>query len=283
MAGAFSILTNVTSLNAQRQVRQTQDMLARNLARLSSGQRIQNASDDAAGLAISEKLKASIRSLAQGERNALDGVSLIQVADGAMNELGGILIRMRELAMQSSTSTLGDVERGFLHLEFSSLRDELDRIAAVTEFNGQPLLDGSLSASQGGISFQVGIQNTTADRVTVDIAQLDSASIATNFATISVTAVTSARSALTSIDSALDGLAAARANLGAAQNRLMVTIANLGIARENLSAANSRIRDVDVAAETAELTRNNILLQAGVSVLTQANQAPAIALSLIGQ
>lgn len=283
MSGAFSILTNVTSLNAQRHVRKTQFKLSTNLGRLSSGQRIQSAADDAAGLAISEKLKASIRSLAQGERNALDGVSLIQVADGAMNEMGGILIRMRELAMQSATDTLGDVERGFLQLEFNNLRNELDRIAAVTEFSGQPLLDGSLGASQGGASFQVGIQNTTSDRVTVSIEQLSSSSIASNFSTISVTAATSAQSALATIDSALDGLSAARANLGAAQNRLQVTIANIAIARENLSAANSRIRDVDVASETAELTRNNILLQAGVSVLAQANQAPAVALSLIGQ
>jgi len=284
MAGSFSILTNVASLNAQRNVGRTQQALAGNLGRLSSGMRIQTAADDAAGLAISEKLKSQIRSLGQAERNALDGVSLIQTAEGAMNEIGGILTRMRELSMQSATGTLGDTERGFLQNEFSALRDEIDRIAAVTEFNGQDLLDGSL-ASSNAVSFQVGINATSNDTISVAIDQLDSANLGggtSGVAALSITSAAGAQAALATIDTAISDLSSARSTLGAAQNRLFVTIANLGTARENLSAANSRIRDVDVASETAALTRNNILQQAGVSVLAQANQAPAIALSLLG-
>jgi len=282
MSGSFSILTNVASLNAQRNVSKTQMALAGNLGRLSSGMRIQSAADDAAGLAISEKLKSQIRSLGQAERNALDGVSLIQTAEGAMNELAGIVTRMRELAMQSATGTIGDTERGFIQNEFTALTQEIDRIASVTEFNGQSLLDGSLNASAGGVDFQVGINNTSSDRVSVAIEALDTTTIASGFDAMSVSTAAGAQSALATIDGAITGLSTARSTLGAAQNRLFVTIANLGIARENLSAANSRIRDVDVASETAALTRNNILQQAGVSVLAQANQAPSVALSLLG-
>jgi flagellin len=283
MSGSFSILTNVASLNAQRNVGRTQQALAGNLGRLSSGLRIQTAADDAAGLAISERLKSQIRSLGQAERNALDGISLIQTAEGAMNEVSGILTRMRELAMQSSTGTLGDSERAFLENEFVALRDEIDRIAAVTEFNGQSLLDGSL-ASSNAVEFQVGINATSNDTISVAIEQLDSTTLGgtSGLSSLTISNAGGAQSSLATIDTAISDLSSARSTLGAAQNRLNVTIANLGTARENLSAANSRIRDVDVASETAALTRNNILQQAGVSVLAQANQAPAIALSLLG-
>ncbi|HJK98636.1 MAG TPA: flagellin [Polyangiaceae bacterium LLY-WYZ-14_1] len=283
MSGSFSILTNVASLNAQRNVGRTQQALAGNLGRLSSGLRIQTAADDAAGLAISERLKSQIRSLGQAERNALDGISLIQTAEGAMNEVSGILTRMRELAMQSSTGTLGDSERAFLQNEFVALRDEIDRIAAVTEFNGQSLLDGSL-ASSNAVEFQVGINATSNDTISVAIEQLDSTTLGgtSGLSSLTISNAGGAQSSLATIDTAISDLSSARSTLGAAQNRLNVTIANLGTARENLSAANSRIRDVDVASETAALTRNNILQQAGVSVLAQANQAPAIALSLLG-
>lgn len=279
MSGSFSILTNVASMNAQRNVRNTQSSLAASLGRLSSGLRIQTAADDAAGLAISEKLKSQIRSLTQAERNALDGVSLIQTAEGAMNEVSGILTRMRELSMQSATGTIGDTERGFLDTEFDQLRNEINRIAAVTEFNGTKLLDGSIGTGSE-VSFQVGINNTTNDSISVAVAALNSTGL--GIAGADVANSSNAQAALATIDSAIDTLSSSRGTLGAAQNRLFVTIANLGTARENLSAANSRIRDVDVASESANLTRNNILQQAGVSVLAQANQAPAIALSLIG-
>jgi flagellin len=279
---SFSILTNVASLNAQRNVRKTQMDLAGNLGRLSSGLRIQTAADDAAGLAISEEFKSQIRSLGQAERNALDGVSLIQVAEGAMNEIAGILTRMRELSMQSATGTIGDSERQFIQNEFTALTEEIDRIAAVTEFNGQSLLDGTLDSGAGGIDFQVDINNTSNDRINVSIEALDTTTIASGFDSMSVSTAGGAQSSLATIDAAISNVSSARSTLGAAQNRLFVTISNLGIARENLSAANSRIRDVDVASETAALTRNNILQQAGVSVLAQANQAPSIALSLLG-
>ncbi|HJK98637.1 MAG TPA: flagellin [Polyangiaceae bacterium LLY-WYZ-14_1] len=279
MAGSFSILTNVASLNAQRNVGRTQQALAGNLGRLSSGLRIQTAADDAAGLAVSERLRSQIRSLGQAERNALDGVSMVQVAEGAMNEMSGILTRMRELAVQSANGTLGDSEREFLQTEFVALRDEIDRIASVTEFNGINLLDGSLAS---GVDFQVGINANSADTIALTVEQLDSTTIASGFDSLEVSSAGGASSALATIDDAISNLSSARSGLGSIQNRLNVTIANLGSARENLSAANSRIRDVDVASETAALTRNNILQQAGVAVLAQANQAPSIALSLLG-
>lgn len=280
----MSIKSNVASLNAQIQLGRTQRTLAGNFARLSSGFRINTAADDAAGLGISEKLKAQIRSLGQAERNANDGISLTQTAEGAMNEMSGVLTRMRELAMQSANGTNGTDERGFLQTEFAQLRTELDRIAEVTEFNGTKLLDGSLT---GGINFQVGIGATTNDTISVSVgdlhtSQLGATAASGGLSSLSVSSVTGATSALGVIDQAITDLSSQRSDIGAVQNRLNVTIANLATARENLTAANSRIRDVDVASETAELTKNNILMQAGVAVLSQANQAPSLALSLLG-
>ncbi|MGF1468721.1 MAG: flagellin [Sandaracinaceae bacterium] len=284
---AISINTNVASINAQRNLTQTQNRLGGNFSRLSTGLRINIAADDAAGLAISEKLTAQIRSLAQAERNANDGVSLLQTAEGAMNEVSGILVRMRELAVQSATSTLGDTERGFLNQEVDALKSELDRIAAVTEFNGAKLLDGGTTGTE--FDFQVGIGATTNDTISSTIKGTEAADLGivtggavSSVAGIDISNVTGAQNALAVIDQAITDVSSRRADIGAVQNRLNVTIANLGTARENLSAANSRIRDVDVAKETAALTRNNILAQAGVSVLAQANQLPALALSLIG-
>jgi flagellin len=278
---AITINTNVASLNAQRNLGSTQQSLSGNLGRLSTGLRINTAADDAAGLAISEKLKSQIRSLSQAERNANDGVSLLQTAEGAMNEVSGIMSRMRELAVQSANGTLGDTERGFLDDEFQALSAEIDRIADVTEFNGQNLLDGSSSS----LSMQVGINASSSDTLTVSIDDMhaDQLGGASNtIADVDISSVTGAQAALGVIDEAISDISASRASLGAVQNRLNVTISNLGSARENLSAANSRIRDVDVASETAQLTRNSILMQAGVSVLAQANQMPSVALSLLG-
>ncbi|RMH40727.1 MAG: flagellin FliC [Deltaproteobacteria bacterium] len=278
---AVSIVTNVASLGAQRHLNRTQTRIAGNINRLSSGLRINRASDDAAGLAISEKLKAQIRSLSQASRNANDGVSLTQVAEGAMDQMQGIVERMRELAIQSANGTLGSTERGFIQTEFNELRSEIDRISAVTEFNGQKLLDGSASA---GLTMQVGINNTANDRVTIKITKLAAGTLGstTKLSAASLSTATKAQAAIAVFDKAISQLSDARAKLGAAQNRLTVTMDNLSVAHENLSAANSRIRDVDVAEETAAFTRNQILSQAGVSVLAQANQMPSVALSLLG-
>ena len=273
---ALSILTNVESQNAQKNLSRTQKMLAGNFGRLSSGLRINQAADDAAGLAISEKLKSQIRSLAQAERNTNDGISLLQTAEGAMNEVSGILTRMRELAVQSANGTLGSTERGFLNDEFETLRDEIDRVATTTEFNGIKLLDGSAS----GLTFQVGINSSSGDQISVTIADTH-ASALSGLDAADISAASGATSALGTIDDAITALSGVRADVGTIQNRLNVTVANLQSARENLSAANSRIRDVDVASESAELTKNNILMQAGVAVLAQANQTPSLALSLL--
>lgn len=279
---AMSIVTNVGSLNAQRNLSKTGGALQKSLAQLSSGLRINRASDDAAGLAISENLKAQIRSLGQAERNANDGISLLQTAEGAMNEVQGIMGRMRELAVQASSDTVSDTERGYAQQEFSALMSEVDRIANVTEYNGTTLLDGSAT----GIEFQVGINDTANDRISVDIADMTTATLGTGgggaaLSTLDISTKAGAQAALDVVDAAIEDVSSGRADIGAVENRLQITTSNLASARENLSAANSRIRDADVASATAELTRNTILQQAGVSVLAQANQAPQLALSLL--
>jgi flagellin len=284
------INTNVASINAQRNMNKTVGSLNSSLSRLSSGMRITAAKDDAAGLAISEKMKAQIRGLAQAERNANDGISMVQTAEGALDEVSGILIRMRELAVQSSTGTLGSEERGYLNNEFDDLVTEINRIAEVTEFNGKKLLNGG---SSGGVSFQVGLNNVSADKITASIVGTLGGSFASdlgiggNSGTSALDdqgldTATNAQKALGIIDEAIKDISGARGDLGAVQNRLSITVNNLATQRENLSAANSRIRDVDVADETVNMTRSQILMQAGVSVLAQANQLPSMALSLIG-
>lgn len=295
---ALSILTNTASLNSQRNLSQTGKALSSNYAKLSSGMRINTAGDDAAGLAISERMKSQIRSLSQAERNANDGISLLQTAEGALNENSGILIRMRELAMQSANGTLGDSDRTALQTEFVQLRSEIDRISDVTEFNGQKLLDGSTTS----VAFQVGISSSTSDTITANLTEMTSDSYgvdpADGVTTLDLTTLvigngtdesgaavtgdaTSAQTALDTLDKAIAATSNSRANLGAIQNRLQVTVSNLQSANNNLSAANSRIRDVDVAEESAGMTRNNILSQAGLAVLAQANQLPSMALSLL--
>jgi flagellin len=278
---ALSILTNTSSLNAQRNLSNTGKALSANFGRLSSGMRINTAGDDAAGLAISERMKSQVRSMSQAERNANDGISLLQTAEGALNENSGILIRMRELGMQSANGTLGQGERDALQTEFSALASEIGRIANVTQFNGRNLLDGSTAT----FTFQVGI-NTTAGQDTIDASMqrmtaANYGTTGTDLTGLDVSSVTGATAALTALDTSITDTSTARANLGATQNRLQVTVTNLQSARENLSAANSRIRDVDVAEESAAMTRNNILSQAGMAVLSQANQLPSMALSLL--
>lgn len=280
---ALVINTNVASINAQRNLSKSGSALNTSMARLSSGMRITAAKDDAAGLAISEKLRAQIRGLGQAERNAQDGISLVQTAEGALNEVSGALIRMRELSVQASTGTLGDEERGYLNDEFNALMTEIDRIANVTEFNGKYLLNG---ASSGGVSFQVGLNNNSNDRIAMSITATRTASIGNGTGSMlsdqSISQVSSAQASLGVIDEAISDISNVRGDLGAVQNRLQTTVNNLATQRENISAANSRIRDVDVASETVAMTRSQILMQAGVSVLAQSNQLPSMALSLIG-
>jgi flagellin len=277
---ALSILTNVSSLNAQRNLAGTQEALGNSISRLSSGLRINKAGDDAAGLGISESLKASVRSIGQAQRNANDGISMSQVAEGAMNEMQGIVSRMRELSVQASNSTLGSTERGYIHTEFTQLSQEIDRISKVTNFNGQTLLDGAASA---GLTFQVGIYNSSDDRISMSITKLNTSTLGSTakITNTSLSTVTNAQKAIGVFDAAIKNLSQARAKVGASQNRMSVTISNLSTSYENLSAANSRIRDVDVAQETATLTKNQILSQAGLAVLSQANKLPQSALSLL--
>jgi flagellin len=277
---AHSILTNVASLNAQRNLNGTQEALAGSISRLSSGLRINKAGDDAAGLGISESLKASVRSLSQAQRNANDGISMSQVAEGSMNEMQGIVSRMRELSVQASNATLGKTERGYIHTEFQQLSQEVDRISKVTNFNGQALLDGSAST---GLTFQVGIYNSTDDRISMSITKLNTSTLGSTakITNASLSTATNAQKAIGIFDAAIKNLSQARAKVGASQNRMSVTVSNLATSFENLSAANSRIRDVDVASETASLTKMQILSQAGLAVLAQANQLPQSALSLL--
>ena len=277
----ISVLTNTASLEAQRNLATTQSALSQSISRLSSGMRINSASDDAAGLGISENLKANINSMAQAQRNSNDGISMSQVAEGGMNQMQGIVSRMRELAVQSSNQTLGTTERGYIQTEFSQLGQEIDRISNVTDFAGQKLLDGSASA---GLTLQVGINNTANDRLTFTITKLATSTLGSSslhIASASLSTATNAQAAIGVFDKAIQQLSSARASIGASQNRLNITVSNLSVAQENLSAAQSRITDVDVASETANLTKAQILSQAGLAVLGQANKMPQSALSLL--
>lgn len=273
------INTNVQSLAAQRNLGQVKNAQDNVFQKLSSGQRINKAGDDAAGLAISEKLKADIRSTRQATRNAGDGISMIQTAEGGLNEVSNILVRLRELSVQSASDTVGDTERGFTDLEFQSLVKEVDRIATSTKFNGKDLLSGEGNT----LDFQIGIQNNEGnDRISYQ-PQDSSARVADiGLDGLSVGSKEGAQGNLEVLDSAISKISGNRANLGALQNRLQSTINNLEVSSENLSAANSRIRDTDVAVETAEMARTNILSNSATSVLAQSNAASQGALRLIG-
>lgn len=271
------ISTNVAALNANRLLTGTTHELQQSLERLSSGSRINKAGDDAAGLAISENLKAQIRGMRQAKRNAADGISLVQVTEGGLNEVSNILVRLRELSIQAASDTISDTERAFTNREFQLLKDEVQRIANTTNFNGTPVLNGT----QGLVDIQVGTHNTPGDRLSYDTgfanANLESLGI---MMTASATKK-EAQDSLGQIDHGIERVQEIRASLGAMQNRLQSTIRNLAIYDENLSAANSRIRDVDVAEESSQLTKMNILQQAGVSVLSQANTSQKLALRLL--
>jgi flagellin len=285
---AITVNTNVLALNAQRNLNNTQQAFSKSLERLSSGYRINRAADDSAGLAISERFKAQIRSTSQAERNTLDGVSLIQTAEGSFNEVSGILIRLRELAVQSANGTLSSTDRDSIATESTALVNEIDRISTTTKFNGLALI-GSTTGTSVTFTFQVGTGTSSADQIAVTVQQVKSTAFGTGAvdltasATFSLTTASTAQAAITTLDTAIAFTNSVRSTLGAAQNRFEAAARNLAVQGENYSAANSRIRDVDVAEETANLTRNQILSQAGASVLAQANQAPSLALSLLGR
>lgn len=276
--------SNVAALNTAKHLDRSHSALSASMARLSSGLRVNSAADDAAGLAISETIRAQSRGFAQARLNAANGTSVLQTADGALSELNGILARMKELSVQAADGALSTGDRSKLNNEFGQLRTELDRIVDVTEFNGTSLLNGGMAT---GMAFQVGINNTANDRISVSIADTGSDVIGSSASTArlndaSLSTVTTARSALDIVEDAIDDVSDRRATIGTAQNRLGVTMNNLATMVESLKAADSRIRDADIAAETASFTRNQILVQAGVSVLSQANQLPGLALSLLG-
>jgi len=276
---ALRINTNIQSLAAQRALTSNHEAQNKSLERLASGSRINRAGDDAAGLAISEKLKSNIRSMKQASRNASDGVSLVQVAEGAMNEISNILTRLRELSIQSASDTIGDTERSFINKEVVGLKSEINRIAGSTEFNGRKLLDGQSDE----LEIQVGIKNNpTEDRFRFNGKTLATSLEALGITTVDNSTKESSQVNLDMIDGAITRINGSRAELGALQNRLQSTINNLAIYRENLESANSRVRDTDIAEESSELVKNNILTQSTVSVLAQANMNSQSALKLLG-
>lgn len=273
------VTTNMGAINAQRNLVGSQREINKSMAQLSSGSRINKAADDAAGLAISERLKASIRSARQANRNANDGISMVQTAEGGLNEIGNIVTRLRELGIQAASDTVGAVERGFLDKEVQQLKAEVQRIATSTKWGSTNLLDGTTPA----FDFQVGIYNNPEeDRITFDSSQNNASLDALGITGLDYTTKEGAQEALSALDEAQTNVNGMRSNLGALQNRLTSTVDNLGVLEENMSASNSRIRDTDVAQASSEMTRNNILLQAGTSTLAQANSVNQLALKLLG-
>jgi flagellin len=275
----IGIQTNVTSLHAQRNLGNTSNSLQKNIQKLSSGFRINTAADDAAGLAVSEEMKANIRSLGQASRNASDAVSMIQTAEGSLGQVHNILGRMRELAVQANSDGINDTQRGHIDQEFQALAAEITDISSDTQYNGTALLDGSLDAT-----FQVGIETT--DTLNIQVTQgFSAADLTDGTTTIDAAALdttANAALALDSIDAAISTVSTTRAQLGASQNRLESKLDNLAVSKANLEESNSRIRDVDIASEMANMTKNQILMQAGTSMLAQANSLPQTALSLLG-
>ena len=280
------IFNNTASVNAQNLLGQNNNRLSNSVERISSGLRINKAADDAAGLAISEGLRSDIRSLRQAVRNSNDGVSLINIAEGALNEQGSMLIRLRELASQAATGTTGSTERATIQLEFNALRNEIDRITHTTRFNDQNLIDGSLASSVSSanqIFIQVGIDNNANSRINLN-EQLDLTAItvsALSIDSLSVTSASGALDALDAINTAIGSVTATRGQVGSVQNRLVRTISNLNISVENLQAAESQIRDADIAEEVALLTRNQIMVQASTAMVGQANLIPQSVLQLL--
>jgi flagellin len=273
---SMRINTNVNSVFAQKHLSRTQDRLRSNFEHLSSGLRITKAADDAAGLALSEGMRAEIKSLHTAKRNTMDGISVVQTTEGALQEISDIVSRMRELSVQASSDVLQATERAYLQTEFAAMQTEIDRIADSTTFNGLNLTNAATS-----IDVQVGAQNSGNDRIAITFVDANTAALAISATTSDLDTAANARTAIDALDLAMDSLNDGRADLGAAQNRLGSAMAALENYTENLIDAESRIRDVDFAVETAELSRNQVFSQAGTSVLAQANQIPELALSLL--
>jgi flagellin len=271
------INTNISALNAWKNLTVTDNLMAKSLEKLSSGYRINRAADDAAGLAISEKMRGQISGLRQATRNAQDGISMIQTAEGALNETHSILQRMRELAVQASTNIITDTDGQAIQDEINSLVDEIDRIADTTQFNNKVLLNGNLAGSANQVNILIGANAGTGQNITFEIASMKSGDLGVG----SLSVKTDPGAALDAIENAIANVSTERAKLGAQQNRLEHTINNLNTAAENLAAAESRIRDVDMALEMATFTRHQILLQAGTAMLAQANIRPQSVLHLL--
>ncbi len=274
---SLSIRTNLASLDAQRNLNKTQNMLEASMSKLSSGMRITKAGDDAAGLGISTNLEAQVKSYNQAGRNANDGLSVLQTGEAALNSTTNILTRLRELAMQSASDGVGTSERAYIATEAKALSSEIDRTANTAEYNGVKLLN---TGSATPLTFQVGIRNTSDDRLSVSLT--DATVSGLGLSTLDLSSATGAQAALASIDSALSTVSSKRADFGAVGNRFQGVIDTIQSFSQSLSAADSRIRDVNVAEETSNLSRSQILAQAGVSVLGQANQLPQMALKLLG-
>ena len=275
---ALVLQTNVASLDAQKNLASTQHSLQTNFQRLSSGYRINSAADDASGLAISESLRSQVGSFTVAERNANNAVSMAQTAEGSLGQISGIMGRMRELAVQGANGDLGTTDRDYLQTEFTALSSEIDRIANSSKYNGKDLLAGAAT----DITFQVGINNSSSDQIKVSFGGVSLADLKLDKTSVSGADSTNALAAIDAVDAAQTSASTMRAGYGAAMNRLQTTVSNIQTFRSNLSAANSRIRDADVAEEAAQMSRNQVLQQAGAAVLAQANQSPQVALKLLG-
>jgi len=280
MVTPLAINTNIGSMNVQRNLIGTGRALNKSIERLSSGLKINSAADDAAGLAVSEGLRAQIRGFDQAMENANDAMSILSTTEGAYNSISDILIRMRELAVQSANDSLTGTERAYLDTEFTQLVGEITRVSDVAEYNGIKLLDGTAGDGSGNMVFQVGTRNTLNDQIGITLSDQDATSLGVN--ALQVDSLINAQGSITTIDTALSTLATDRAALGSTVNQLTAVVNNLALTIENLSAANSQIRDTDVASESAEFTKNQVLMQAGTSMLSQANGIPQLALSLLG-
>ena len=283
---ALVVRTNMASLNSLNALNRSNKALSETFGRISSGLRINKAADDAAGLAVAENLDATVRSLHMAKRNVHDGLGVIQTAEGATNEVANILKRMRELAIQSSSETLESTERAYIDTEFDQLRDEIDRIANVTEFNGVGLtrgtgLNGASVTGLASLNVQAGINNTTDDRISITLGNMTQ-NTGLGLGTTDLASATSAQLAIADIDAALDSVNTIRSNYGALSNRLESTLRSIDTYAENLKAAESQIRDADFAHEAAEMSKLQIMQQAGTAILGQANQINQGAVRLIG-
>lgn len=272
------ITTNVAAINTQRHLVNSQRNIQNSMAQLSSGYRINKSADDAAGLAISENMKAQLRSSVQARRNANDGISLVQTAEGGLNEISNITTRLRELGMQAASDTVGDRERGFINNEVIQLKSEIDRISSTTSWNSNNLLDGTTPV----FDFQIGINSSLNDVISFDSAQNVATTSSLGVDGLDFSTKEGARASLSILDEAQGSVNGMRANIGALQNRLTSTVDTLAVTEENLAAANSRIRDTDIASTSSEMARNSVLLQAGTATLAQANQTSQLALKLLG-